>query len=325
MKRNLSLLLAAVVSAASASAQVVITSLNQNGQLTWTNAVTNATYRVEWASSAAGPWTNFNALTKLDSIWSTNNRVTVQVPMLYRVVWVDAPAYFGLYDYQGYNLAGDLVVTGRLSLTGQVGSSSVSGTRDLYLVGSPTNEVGTQLGFGRVSGNHDAADSSLWIDLNSQVIDDNVFLSGTLIGNTFLGMWMWDYFGGFAEGTFRATNVTGAAHLPAPVPIGVWDYTAMSGNVRGEISFSTGTNPVAGSWTFEKSYPTPPTGHVVGQGTFTNAALSGNTLTLSIEAAPGESFTLEGQMAGDNYAGFWRRTTATGTEQREFFAHRRNP
>src|SRR5213594_934791 len=77
-------------------AELIISSFNQNGELTWTNsAATNATYRVEWASSATGPWSSFDSLTNLTLLSATSNVVTVKVPMFYRVVWLDAPTATG--------------------------------------------------------------------------------------------------------------------------------------------------------------------------------------------------------------------------------------
>lgn len=64
----------------------VITSVQGNGQLSWTNAVnSNALYRVEWAAHAGGPWyRNFDNIGSLDGGSATG--FTVSVPMFYRVV-----------------------------------------------------------------------------------------------------------------------------------------------------------------------------------------------------------------------------------------------
>lgn len=67
---------------------LVIQSFDKSGQITF-NVVTNASrYRVEWASAAGGPWTNFTAAASLlDDILPTEVGVmTASVPMLYRVV-----------------------------------------------------------------------------------------------------------------------------------------------------------------------------------------------------------------------------------------------
>jgi len=93
-----------------ACAQMVITSLEKNGNLTWTNSVSNATYRVEWASSVTGPWQKFDALTNLSLLSATSPAVTVKVPMLYRVVWLDPPMPVGVWDYWGYDYHGGILV-----------------------------------------------------------------------------------------------------------------------------------------------------------------------------------------------------------------------
>jgi sulfatase modifying factor 1 len=67
---------------------VVIQSFDSSGQLRF-NEVPNAEhYRIEWAPSVDGPWTNFAAASlSLDLIAATGSgTVTSMVPMLYRVV-----------------------------------------------------------------------------------------------------------------------------------------------------------------------------------------------------------------------------------------------
>ena len=64
--------------------EIKIESFSQNGLLTWTNSSLNTTCRVEWASSANGPWHgSWEALTNLVV---TNPVMTVSVPMFYRIV-----------------------------------------------------------------------------------------------------------------------------------------------------------------------------------------------------------------------------------------------
>jgi len=118
MKTLSVLLLSGSFAAAAAAADLVIQSLDRNGQLTWTNSVSNATYRVEWSGSLAGPWQNFTALTNLNSIPATNTSVTVTVPMFFRVVWTDAPTPqpAGNWLFNGYDNAGNIMVTGIVSL-----------------------------------------------------------------------------------------------------------------------------------------------------------------------------------------------------------------
>ena len=65
----------------------VIQSFDRTGNLTF-NEISNATkYRIEWASTPNGPWSNWVSLSSLDSIASRGTgSVTVVVPMCYRVV-----------------------------------------------------------------------------------------------------------------------------------------------------------------------------------------------------------------------------------------------
>jgi len=77
-----------------ASAQdTVIPSLAQNGRITFagvSNVSQYATgYRVQWSSSAQGPWTNFQTLAALDTIPPSSDGLGLmkqQLPMYYRVV-----------------------------------------------------------------------------------------------------------------------------------------------------------------------------------------------------------------------------------------------
>jgi hypothetical protein len=96
----------------SRAADLAITLFTSAGRLTWTNSVSNATYRIEWAGTAEGPWQRFDALTHLTSIAAASTVVTVQVPMCDRVVWLDAPAHAGTYRYSGYEEGGGMIVAG---------------------------------------------------------------------------------------------------------------------------------------------------------------------------------------------------------------------
>ena len=63
---------------------VQILSLSQNGWLAFTNSSLNSTCRVEWASTAAGPW--HDSWQPLTQLVVTNPVMEVAVPMFYRVV-----------------------------------------------------------------------------------------------------------------------------------------------------------------------------------------------------------------------------------------------
>ncbi|HVV71839.1 MAG TPA: hypothetical protein VHI52_10130, partial [Verrucomicrobiae bacterium] len=114
MKATLLLLISGSLAWSAAAADLFIESLNRDGRLTWTNSVSNATYRVEWSGSLSGPWNDFNTLTNLNSLAATNTRVSVRVPMFYRVVWTDPPAPqpSGRWLFSGYDSSDMLVATG---------------------------------------------------------------------------------------------------------------------------------------------------------------------------------------------------------------------
>jgi formylglycine-generating enzyme required for sulfatase activity len=70
------------------AAEFAIQSLDRSGRLTFPEISTAETYRVEWAPSPGGPWTNFTAAaTALDEILASGpGSVTRPVPACYRVV-----------------------------------------------------------------------------------------------------------------------------------------------------------------------------------------------------------------------------------------------
>jgi len=203
MKLGIVLGMSGLVAAAWAG-DLAITSLTSDGSLTWTNSVTNATYRVEWTSTAQGPWQRFDALTNLSSVTATSRLVTVQVPMLYRVVWLDAPQHAGTYQYSGYEGWGGLVITGLITLSAQ--TNPVTGNWSLRQVGEPIGPIGPQIGEGELRGS--LSGSQLAADLNPGWADNNVFLNGQLTGNTWTGLWSYSTFGGAVNGgPFTAEKV----------------------------------------------------------------------------------------------------------------------
>jgi hypothetical protein len=70
---------------------VVITSFQGNGSLTWSNTNEFSHFKVEWAPTADGPWTH--SWENLVEIANTGDTHSVSVPMFYRVVgftWPDS-------------------------------------------------------------------------------------------------------------------------------------------------------------------------------------------------------------------------------------------
>ena len=210
MKIPIAVGLCELLAIAVSAADVTITSLDCHGQLTWTNTVSNATYRVEWASSATGPWQQFEALTNLSRVQASNTTVTVTVPMFYRVVWTDAPPQPGRFVYQGFNPEGILLVTGQLHLEWVTNLVIGTWAFDYVGPGSPETagrEIGPQIGQGELEGYWDG--SRFLINLNKGWADNNVFLDGVYDGTIFQGRWGWSTFGGErTNGTFVAHRIT---------------------------------------------------------------------------------------------------------------------
>lgn len=61
--------------------EIIITSISQNGQLTWSSRFTNNVHQVEWTSSLG----ETNKWTTLMSVYVTNATTTVGIPTFYRI------------------------------------------------------------------------------------------------------------------------------------------------------------------------------------------------------------------------------------------------
>jgi hypothetical protein len=330
MKRSVLTLLAGLAAADPTAAQIAITSLNPNGLLTWTNFVTKAVYRAEWAPAAVGPWQPFPGLTNLSSVAATGTTVTVQVPLygpaqFFRVVWTNAPFYAGLYDVQQYDANDVLQATFWLSLAGEPGSNDFVGTWTLYGLGTnspdvwwtwpPNAPAASLLGYA------DTARNGISLNLSPNWSDNNADFRGFLAGDTFLGSWYWSGLRYGTGGTFTALKQHASKPAPAE-PFGVWDYSASDFTTTGQLTFVTTSNPLQGQWVFGTSNPNWPTGHLLGQGQFANASVSGNTVSIDLETTNGV-FSLRGEMAGNIYAGFAQWTGTNRSPKKVFSAVRR--
>ncbi|PYL69939.1 MAG: hypothetical protein DMF28_01375 [Verrucomicrobia bacterium] len=194
MNRSWILSLGLVLAVTAIGAELVISSFNQNGELTWTNSITsNATYRVEWAGKATGPWRKFDALTNLTLLSATSSTVTATVPTFYRVVWLDPPQPEpqGAWDYKSYDQQSVLIVTGRLSM--MIQTNRITGTWNLQRTGNPTRDghFWLAIGTGELLGSLTGYD--LLVGLNPRASDDNIVLQGRMIGTNWTGTW--EYWG----------------------------------------------------------------------------------------------------------------------------------
>ena len=119
----------------------------------------------------------------------------------------------GMYRYTAFDEAGAVLVRGTLRLDFVEADEAefpvrITGSWDLEQVRDEAT-VGPQVGEGRLQGSVDA-EGTLWISLNPQMADNNVFLSGSFEeerSGDLQGRWMYSTFvGPTSEGPFTATR-----------------------------------------------------------------------------------------------------------------------
>jgi hypothetical protein len=119
----------------------------------------------------------------------------------------------GVYAYTASDSLGVMLVTGTLEVkfgedADASGDVAISGTWQLQQSGNGA-QVGPQTGSGNLEGSVDGQ-GSLWINLNPDWADNNVFLAGGFSGERFAdfeGTWSYSTFvGPVAGGNFKATR-----------------------------------------------------------------------------------------------------------------------
>lgn len=114
----------------------------------------------------------------------------------------DTPA--GSYQYTARDSSGVAVVTGSFTLTPS-DSDHYSGEWHFKQI-HESIAVGPQLGDGELQAG--MQDDVLWINLNPNMVDNNVFLHGTITDGTYSGMWEWSTFiGPTTGGKFEAAKL----------------------------------------------------------------------------------------------------------------------
>lgn len=105
------------------------------------------------------------------------------------------------YSYTGFDSTGVVIVRGQLTF--DFGDSNqVTGQWCFERVGD-VNNTGPQVGEGDLTGGLNG--EQLWINLNPDYADNNVFLSGILKNNEYTGTWTYSTFAGpVNQGTFEA-------------------------------------------------------------------------------------------------------------------------
>ena len=106
-----------------------------------------------------------------------------------------------LYQYIAFDKSGNPIVSGYLRIE-FVDSSDVTGHWDLKQI-SITENIGSQVGHGELRGVF--TDGLLNIDLNPEMVDNNVVLSGTINSTSYHGNWTYYGFPGLINtGSFFA-------------------------------------------------------------------------------------------------------------------------
>jgi hypothetical protein len=113
----------------------------------------------------------------------------------------ESTASTGSYRYSGY-LDSTLVVEGTIQID-SLSTQNVSGRWDFHAVGEQRNDIGPQIGTGNFTGSFDG--KALTVNLNPEMADNNVTLSGIFNANTIRGEWSFSGFAGvISHGTFMA-------------------------------------------------------------------------------------------------------------------------
>lgn len=109
----------------------------------------------------------------------------------------------GSYSYTAYNSSGSQIVTGWMTINFDF-ENNITGEWHFSAIGSPEN-IGPHTGDGELVGGKD--DGIIWINLNPDWADNNVFLMDTVDDEIFSGQWQYTGFPGIINsGTFTTTR-----------------------------------------------------------------------------------------------------------------------
>ena len=109
----------------------------------------------------------------------------------------------GSFTYQSYDSLGKLIVNGWLEFE-LIDSVKIEGTWRLNNIRN-RDDIGPQYGYGKLLGS--ISDSEIWMELNPQYVDNNMYLEGIKSDNYIEGKWYWISFPGVTNwGTFKASK-----------------------------------------------------------------------------------------------------------------------
>jgi hypothetical protein len=166
---------------------VRIVQFDRSGNLTWTNLVGNAAYRVQSSSNLISGWID------VTNTVAASASVSITVPtdpgaksVFYRVKWDDPPAavFAGDWIYQGWDPNGNLVVTGLVNISA---TEPVQATATFQSIAGPSirHPVGTGSTTNiTLSGTH-----NIQIALPTGFQRDGFNLSGQVLMDEFSGTW----------------------------------------------------------------------------------------------------------------------------------------
>ena len=198
-------------------AELTITSFDRSGNLAWTNSypVVKARYALEIAQNPAGPWDVYEFVTNQTSLIIDD--YLLEYPHVFFRLWTDPPPETNIFNYKGFDGQGITVVTGRLDLVFYF-DDHVLGNWALQRVGNSTNDIGPQIGQGKLTGFVDTSTGILGIGLTPPGRIDAVLLDGPVGGYQTNGSWLytnytgnWRYTGDWppyliSAGSFIATK-----------------------------------------------------------------------------------------------------------------------
>ncbi len=109
----------------------------------------------------------------------------------------------GSYTYLSYDSLGNLIANGWLQFE-LIDSVNIEGVWKLNKIRN-RDDIGPQYGEGKLVGS--ISDSKIWMELNPQYRDNNMYLDGIKSDNYIEGKWYWISFPGVTNwGTFKASK-----------------------------------------------------------------------------------------------------------------------
>lgn len=109
----------------------------------------------------------------------------------------------GSYTYRAFDSAENQIVTGWMTINFDL-ENNIRGEWHFTSIGNPQN-IGPHTGNGQLEGSRD--NGVIWINLNPDWADNNVFLKDTVDNEIFSGHWEYAGFAGIINsGTFTTTR-----------------------------------------------------------------------------------------------------------------------